>query len=371
MFHPRHTIAEIDLRALEFNLSQIRSLLAAQVKIMPIIKANAYGHGAVVVARKLEELGVEIFGVSCVYEAMELRNAQIKSQIVNVDPTMIDDIAAIFEYDYQPTIFSLEIAQKISEIAKQKNKIVKIHIKVDTGMNRAGVAFTAAVELICAIKNLENIEIHGLFTHFANADDCASDYTALQLARFNAILAELKNLKIAIPLIHAANSAGILFWQESHFNLARLGLVMFGYLPNKNSSLKLKPILSLKTYISCLKKVGANQPISYGGKFVTKKESLIATLPIGYADGFRRSPQNWGEVLIKGKRAPIVGAVCMDQTMIDVSEIDNLQVGDEVVLIGAQGQDAIWADEIAQKCGTISYEILSALAPRVTRVYKK
>lgn len=370
MFYPRHTVAEIDLEAIASNLAQIKSLLQAETKIMPIIKANAYGHGAVMIARALENMGIDMFGVSCVYEVIELRNAGIKSIIVNVDPTMLDDVEAVFEYDYQPTVFSLEVAQKISQIAAQKNKIAKIHLKVDTGMNRAGIGFEDAVDLVRKIKTLPNIEIVGLFTHFANADDLNSDYTTLQLARFENVLQQLQNLHIKIPFIHAANSAGILFWPKSHFNLVRLGIALYGYSPDAKISEKLKPILTLKSYISHIKKLKSGEAISYGGKFVTKKDSLIATIPIGYADGFRRSPQNWQEVLVQGKRCAIVGTICMDQTMIDVSEINGLQVGDEVVLIGKQGDAKITADEIAQKCGTISYEILSGLALRITRVYK-
>ncbi len=372
MFNPRHTIAEINLGALASNLSQIKSLLNPQTKIMPIIKANAYGHGAVAVARKLEEIGVEMLGVACLYEVIELRNAGVKCQIVNVDPTMIGDVAAVFEYDYQPTVFSLDIAAQLSQMAVKLKKIARIHIKVDTGMNRVGVDSGHGVELILAIKKLPNIEIEGLFTHFANADNPNSDFTKIQLEKFEKILRELENMQIKIPLIHAANSAGILFWPSSHFNLVRLGVSLYGYSPNDDGAklpIELKPVLSLKTYISHIKKVAAGESISYGRKFITQKESTIITLPIGYGDGLRRSPQNWGEVILAGKKAPIVGVVCMDQTMVDASEINDLQVGDEVVLIGRQGGEQISGLEIAKRCGTIVYEVLTGLMPRVTRVY--
>jgi len=372
MLLPRQAIAEIDLSAMAFNLSQIKSLLKLQTKIMPIIKANAYGHGAVAVARKLEEIGIEIFGVSCLYEVIELRNAKIKAQIVNVDPTMIGDVAAVFEYNYQPTVFSLDIAEKLSQMAVKLKKIARIHIKIDTGMNRIGIDSEHAIELILAITKLPNIQIEGLFTHFANADNINSDFTKIQLEKFEKILRELENLQIKIPLIHAANSAGILFWPNSHFNMVRLGISLYGYSPSDDITklpIKLKPVLSLKAYISHIKKVPAGKSISYGEKFITKKESTIITLPIGYGDGLRRSLQNCGEVLVAGKRAPIVGVICMDQIMVDASEINGLKVGDEAVLIGKQGDDQILGLEIAKRYDTIIYEVLATLASRVTRVY--
>lgn len=371
MFHPRYAIAEIDLGALESNIAQIKTVLKASTKIMPIIKANAYGHGAVAVARKLQQIGIDILGVACVYEVIELRKAGITANIVNVDPTMLDDIDAVFEYNYRPTIFSLDIAQKISQKAVALNKIANIHIKVDTGMARVGVDYKNAAQLISQIAKLPNIKIEGLFTHFANADILDSNFTAIQLERFNNLLAQLKNLGIEIPLIHAANSAGILFWPNSHFNMVRLGLSMFGYsVEDENLPVKIKPILTLKAYISQIKKVPLNTPISYGGKFITKKESVIATLPIGYGDGYRRGLGGIQEVLIAGKRAKIIGIICMDQMMVDVTNLDNVRLGDEAILIGKQGDEEITAHEIAKNLNTISYEILSGLAPRVTRLYK-
>lgn len=375
MFFPRKTVAEISLQNLAFNIVQIKSLLQAKTKIMPIVKANAYGHGAVPIAQELERLGIEMVGVSCIYEVAELRSAGIKMSILNMGATFEDDFDAIFEYDYIPTIFSLDIAQKLSQKAVEIGRNIDVHIKVETGMGRIGVDFEVAAKFVSEVKKLPNINIQGLFTHFADADNLQSDFTEIQLQKFKKVLQELEVLQIKIPLIHAANSAGILFWPESHFNIVRLGKSLYGYSPSDNESLKLpvrlEPIMSLKSYIINVKEVSADVPISYGGTFRTKKKSTIITLPIGYADGFRRAPKNFGEVLAGGKKVPIVGRVCMDQSMADASDVEGLQVGDEVVIIGKQGDQEITAKHVAKQIETSAYEVLTSISARVTRVYLK
>ena len=373
MFCPRKTVAEINLLALAHNFRAIKSLLAPQTKFLASIKANAYGHGAVRLAQELEHLGADMLGVACVYEAIELRKAGIKLPILNMAPTFADEAAAVIEYNFIATVFSFEIAKKISDAAVRQGKNAKIHIKVDTGMSRAGVVASDVVKLISDIKILPNLEIEGLFTHFADADAPSSDATEIQLQIFNKVLQDLKDAQIKIPLIHAANSAGSLLWPQSHFDMVRVGMALYGHSPSDDENLKLpvklEPIMTLKTYISHIKIVPKNTAISYGGIFRTKKESVIATLASGYADGIRRAPQNWGEVLCCGKRVPIVGRICMDQMMIGVSEIVDAKIGDEVVLIGRQGDERISAWDVAKRAATSVYEVLPAIATRVTRTF--
>ncbi len=375
MFYPRKTVAQVDLKALAHNFAAIKNLVAPQTKLMTVVKANAYGHGAVPIAQELEKLGTDFLGVACVYEVIELRKYGIKLPIFNMGPTFIDEAAAVFEYDYIPTVFSLDLAKKISEIGVKLNKIAQIHIKVNTGMNRLGVALEDFMQLIFDIKKLPNIKISGLYTHFADADTSKSEATKNQLQKFQNILQQLNDANIKIDLIHASNSAGTLFWPDARFNLVRVGMALYGYSPSDDEQLnlpvKLKPIMALKTYISFIKKVRENTPISYGLTFVTKKESTIATLAIGYADGLRRAPYNCEEVLAGGKKAAILGRVCMDQTMIDVSEIEGLQIGDEVAIIGKQGYEEISAFDVAKRTKTSVYEVLTSIAARVERVYLK
>ncbi|MSP33965.1 MAG: alanine racemase [Rickettsiales bacterium] len=375
MFLPRKAVTEINLQALGYNLSQIKSLLQAQTKIMTVVKGNAYGHGAVRIAQELEKIGVDMFGVACVYEVAELRLAGIKTPIISLGATFADDVAAVFEYNYIPTIFSLDIAQKLSQMAVARGKNVDVHIKVETGMGRLGVGFESAAQLVDEVRKMPNINVQGLFTHFADADRPSSDFTNIQLQRFRKVLQELRDLQIKIPLIHAANSAGILFWPESHFDMVRLGKALYGNSPSDDETLKLpvnlKPLIAFKTYIANIQNVPANTPISYGGTFVTQRESRIITLPVGYADGFRRAPKNFGEVLVAGKRVPIVGRVCMDQSMADVTGIEGLQIGDEVVIIGKQGSEEINVRHVAKAIGTSAYEVLTSIAAaaRVTKIY--
>ena len=224
------------------------------------------------------------------------------------------------------------------------------------------------------VQKLPNINIQGLFTHFSDAEELESGFTEIQLKKFKNVLKDLQKLQIKIPIIHAAKSAGILFWPEAHFDMVRLGISAYGYSPadaGVKLPIKLQPIMSLKTYISHVKKVPINTPISYGRTFHTQKESSIATLPIGYADGFRRAPKNWGEVLVGGKKVPIVGRVCMDQSMVDTSAVDGARVGDEVVIIGKQGEEEISGQYAARCLGTSVYEVLTSVSARVTRVYVK
>ncbi len=371
MHYPRKTVAKINLQALAHNFRAIKSLLAPQTKFLASIKANAYGHGAVRLAQELEHLGADMFGVACLYEVIELRKAGIKLPILNMAPTFADEASAVLEYDYEATVFSFDIAKKISDAAVAFGKNAKIHIKVETGMGRVGMAPEDVVKLVQEIKKLPNIVVEGLFTHFANADVLSSDATLLQLKIFNKVLNDLAKAQVKIPLIHASNSAGAMLWPQSHFDMVRVGMSLYGYAPDCDLQLpiELKPIMTLTARVSHVKIVAANTGISYGHKFHTLHESKIATLATGYGDGLRRTPQNWGEVLCSGKRAPIVGQVCMDQMMIDVSKVENVNVGDEVVLIGQQGDEEINIWNVAKRAETSAYEVATSISARVTRVY--
>lgn len=373
MYNTRLVTAQIDLDALAFNLRAIRSFIKPQTKILGVVKANAYGHGAVEIAKELEIQKADMLGVACIYEVAQLRAAKIKLPILNFGALLVQDVEAVFEYDFIPTIFSLEIAKSISELAVKKNKIVDIHVKINTGLNRVGVEMVEAAKLITDIKKLPNINIAGLYTHFACAEYLDSDATKIQLKNFNKIIAELKNLQIEIPLIHAANSGATLFWPETHFNMVRVGILLYGCNPDPKLKLPIaiKPVMTLKTNIAHIKTVPENTPISYGWTYLTTQTSQIATLSVGYGDGFRRTPKNWGSVLVKGKKVPVVGIVCMDQSMVDTTAISGLKVGDEAVLIGAQGEGEINVWDVAKQLETSAYEIFCGVTARVNRVYIK
>lgn len=366
----RGTIAEISLSAISSNLEKVRSK-AGNRKILTVVKASAYGHGAIPVAEKLIAEGVDMLGVANVEEGIELRDAGINHPIVVLSGIVPDEIPAVIEYNLTPVIYNPPIARSLSEASKKRGKITAIHIKIDTGMGRLGVIAYEAVSIIKEIAELKGLRLEGIMTHFSDVDLIDKEYAEFQLKLFNDVIEGLKKIGIKFELCHAANSAAILTFSSSLFDMVRPGIMLYGYPPSDQIySPGLRPALSLKTQILFLKKVPSGTPISYGRTFITKRESTIAVLPIGYADGYNRLLSNKGEVLIKGKRAPVIGRVCMDTTMVDVTEISGVKEGDEVVLIGKQGEEFIGADEIAKKIDTIPYEVLCSISRRVTRVYK-
>lgn len=374
MYNQRATVAEINLANLRFNIRQIKSLLKPGVKLMPVIKANAYGHGAPRIGLELEKMGVDWLAVACIYEVVKIREAGVKLPILNLGPIFPDEAQAVFDLDFSPTVFSLPVVKKLSDLGVVNGKTVNIHIKVDSGMNRIGLQPDEVLGFVKKVRKLAKINIQGIYTHFANSDEPEREATLIQINNFERALNSLKKERIKIPLVHAANSGATLWWPQTHYNLVRVGTLPFGFNPTGLESMKmpikLNPLLTLKTRITHIKTIPVKTPISYGWTWVAKRESVIASLPVGYADGFRRAPKNWGEVLIKGKRVPIVGRVCMDQTMIDVTDIKGVKTGDEVVLIGKQGNDEIGLWEVADKLETNAHEVVSALAERVTRIYK-
>jgi len=371
----RPTWAEIDLAAVRHNLRQIKKLvghgLPASPKIMVVVKANAYGHGLVEVARTLEKLDVHYLGVATLDEAVTLRRERIKLPVLVLGAILPQELDSALDYDVTLTVCDKELARRLNNKAKALNKLVPVHIKIDTGMGRIGIWHEQAFNIVKALTQMKHIKIEGIYTHFASASR-DNFFTNYQLKSFENLLKKLGREDIRFHYRHAANSIALIDLKKSHFNLVRPGIIVYGIYPKRSFAriLKLKPVLSLRTKIVYLKDVPAGRSISYGRTFITEKTTRIATLPIGYADGYGRILSNRASVLVKGQRAPVAGKVTMDQTMVDVGHIKGVKVGDEVVLIGRQRQAQMRAEEIARISRTIPYEIVCSITNRVPRVYK-
>jgi len=364
------TCAEIDLNAISHNLHQIKNKVRP-AGVLAVVKDNAYGHGAVEVARIATGISVQMLGVAMVEEAVELRCAGIDLPILMLCCILPEQAEEVVLHDITQTVCELSICTALSREAVRTNKQAKIHVKIDTGMGRIGVQCDKAAQLIESIAQLPGLTVEGISTHFASADT-DEDFTNLQLERFNSVISHLNDAGIRIPLKHAANSAAVLGLPHACFDMVRPGLMIYGLYPSESSGeIQLKPALSLKTRIVHLKELPAGWSISYGRTHTTEKPSVIASLAIGYGHGYNRKLSNTGEAIIRGVKAPIVGTVCMDQCLCDVTHIPEASVGDEAVLIGKQGGEEITADEVAQKVGTISYEILCSINARVPRIYKR
>ncbi len=364
----RPTWAEVNLNNLEHNFKKVKSLLQPEIKILVTVKADAYGHGLIPVAKRLATSGVDYLGIASIDEGIKLRKAKIKVPILIVGLILKEDLQPLFTYNLIPTVCDKELANVLNVKAANLRKTIPIHIKIDTGMGRIGVLQNQALKLVKDVSRLKNIQIQGIFTHFALAD-VNRKFTALQIKSFDKLVDDLKKSGINIPLVHAANSIGLIDYQDSHFTMVRPGLVIYGLYPKNNLKINLKPVLSLKTRIIFVKRVGKGFGISYGLTYVTKRSTNIVTLPIGYGDGYPRNLSNLAPVLIAKKRFRISGRVCMDQLMVDVGNYQP-KVGDEVVLIGRQGKEKITAEELASLSDTISYEIVCGLGSRIPRVYK-
>jgi alanine racemase len=361
---------EIDLDAVSHNLHQIREKTEpVGTGIMAIVKDNAYGHGAIEVSRTAAQIPVQMLGVATVGEAMELRRADISLPILLLCCILPDQVKEVVQHNITQTVCDLEICKHLSEEAARQNKIVEVHVKIDTGMGRIGIMYDQAVDLMKKIIQLPNIRIDGMFTHFASADE-DQPFTSLQYERFVSVIEQLEREGIKIPLKHAANSSAILNFPSSYLNMVRPGLIIYGvYPPGLPQTLDLKPVMSFKTKVVYLKEVPAGWDISYGRTYTTDKITKVATLAVGYGDGYNRRMSNKGEVIIRGKIAPIIGTVCMDQCLCDVTHIPHVSIGDEVILIGKQGINEITADDLAQKAGTISYEVFCNINSRVQKFY--
>lgn len=381
----RPTWAEINLGNLEYNFNQIKRLLTPHTKIMASIKADAYGHGLIPIAKKLCSLGVDYLGVASIEEGIRLREENIKLPILVLGMVLKEDIRALFRYKLSSTVCTEEIIFALNKMASVMKRRANVHIKIDTGMGRLGLLHKDALGFIRKVRKLKSINIEGIFTHLACAD-IDRDITLRQIDTFKHLILKLNKEGIHIPLVHAANSLGVISYQMSHFNMVRPGLVIYGLYPalssigsslkagkggvypKKGLEIKLKPVLSLKTKVVYFKRVPSGFGISYGHTYITKRNTTIVTLPIGYADGYPRNLSNRAAVLIRGRRFKISGRVCMDQIMVDVGDLP-VRIADEVVLIGCQGKNKITAEELAFLSGTIPYEIVCGLGSRVPRIY--
>lgn len=366
----RATFAVIDLDAIAENLRTLRSLLPRSVAVCAVVKANAYGHGAVAVSRELEARGVEAFGVATLEEGLELRAAGIERPVL-VLGIGVSGIEAAQEHRLTPVVYSVESGRRISEAARRMKKPLSVHLKIDTGMGRLGVQgeeWRAVLEDL-----LENpwIEVEGIATHFSSADS-DPDFTRTQLGRFRQALEQAESLSgNRVKERHSANSAGLVHHPESVFTMVRPGLLLYGAYPEPGmrDKIEVRPAMTFKTHVLHVKSLPSGSPVSYGRTFQTKRPSRIATLPVGYADGYRRDLSNRGWVLLRGEKAPVVGNVTMDLTMVDVTEVPGVSEGDEVILFGGSDRSCLPVEDLAERIGTISYELLCAVSSRVPRIY--
>ena len=366
----RPTWVEIDLGAIAHNIRRTIEIVGPQVGVLAVLKADAYGHGAIKVARTALNNGVQWIGVACLGEAITLREAGIDAPILNLGFTPPWQARAAVLHNVVSTVFSLDVARALSRAAGDMDRRALLHLKIDTGMGRLGMLPDEALGLLNQIAELPGIEIDGVFTHFSASDDPDLSYTQLQLGRFQKLLDQVRHAGFAPRWVHAANSAALLRLPASRFNLVRLGIAMYGLNASDQAPCPpdFEPALQFKCQVAQVKALPAGSCVGYGRTYQTTRPSRIAVIPVGYADGFRRGPRHWGEVLVRGERAPIVGRVCMDQTMLDVTDILGVRAGDEVVLIGAQGRDRISVEQVAERLGTINYEVISEILARVPRL---
>jgi alanine racemase len=366
------TWAEIDLEAIAGNVRAIKKHVGDNVEVMAVVKANAYGHGAAPVARAALAAGATRLAVHRAIEGIELRQAGIEAPILVMGYTPPDGAELVASWRLTPSMITREFAQALSMRARALGLVIPVHIKVDTGMSRYGLMPVEVVDFLRSLDNLPGLQVEGLFTHFATADWADQTFALQQLAVFEEVIAAAQLAGYQIPLIHAANSAAAMRLPQAHFDAIRLGIAMYGMHPSAEwpPVFEIQPALTLKSKVSRVRLLPAGSGVSYGLTFVTKAPTLAALVPAGYGDGYHRILSNKGSVLIRGRRAPILGQICMDQFVVDVSHIPGVQQDDEVVLVGAQGQECIRAEEVAALAGTINYEVTTSLLPRVVRVYK-
>lgn len=364
-----NSIIEIDLGALRKNLAVIKEVLPPFTSVVAIVKADAYGHGAVPVAQKLEKLGVNWFGVTNLSEAVQLREAGIKAHILLLGGFRPEEAQEVIAYRLTPFVGDFDCLKELSVLAKKHDKKLKLHLKIDTGMGRLGFLPHEAKKALEFVQGCPFLEVEGIGSHFSTVDENLS-YAIEQLERFQAFLSELPRGLRNRPKRHMANSAAIFTLPQSHFEMVRPGISLYGLHPSLNFkrcfSLPFEPVMSWKTYVVELKELPPNWGVSYGRNFITKKRTRVAVLPVGYADGYLRSLSNKAHVLIKGKKVPVIGRITMDWTMVDVTGLTDVRKGDEVLLFGKE----LTAEELADQAGTIPYEITCLAGRRAKRVVK-
>ncbi|MDI6801338.1 MAG: alanine racemase [Thermodesulfovibrionales bacterium] len=370
----RGAIAEIDLSSISNNLRVVRNL-SNNRPVIAVVKADAYGHGAVEVSRRLVSEGVEYLAVAFTEEAKELRGAGINAPIMVLFDPDTDDI---FQYNLIPVIWDKRAAVLLSREGERRNIRVKVHIKVDTGMGRLGITGDAAKDIL-EIANMKGLTIDGIMSHFSEVDPSDVSFARQQICKFDSLKNELSKTGLSVNLFHIANSAAVMILPESHFDAVRPGLMLYGYSPVQKSEVRSQksekktepiPAMTVKTKILTIRRLPANTPISYGRTFVTKRDSIVGVIPVGYADGYFRAFSNNAEVIVKDMIVPVIGRVCMDITMIDLTGVEHVAEGDEVIVMGRRGNISIDASALALQAETSPYEILTSLGSRATRVYK-
>ena len=367
------TWAEIDLDALKYNIEEIRKITNPDAMIMAIVKSDAYGHGVTECAKTLLQHGADRLGVACCDEALQIRRAGITAPILIIGASFEEEICDIVKNDITCAVFSYDFALKISQCAKQIGKTAKIHIKLDTGMTRigfnTGICDDDITDEIIKISQLDNIETEGIFSHFSTADEKNGDYTKMQFSRFMKVCNMLEDKGLKIPIRHIANSAAIMMYPETHLDMVRAGIILYGFYPSEDvlkQRLDLKKVMTLKSRITRINNAGKNVGVSYGKTYITKGDTKIATVPIGYADGYTRMLSGKAKMLVNQQPVDVIGRICMDQCMIDVTNVHNINTGDEVIIFGA---DTVTADSLASWLGTINYEIVCMVSKRIPRYY--
>ncbi|MBW2020299.1 MAG: alanine racemase [Deltaproteobacteria bacterium] len=361
----------IDLGALRHNFFEIKRLAGPHTRILAVVKSDAYGHGMIPVARTLESAGIDYLGVFELEEGLALRKAGCKVPILIMMGITSNEVSAVVEHGLTPSLFQLDIAEKLSRISAEQGKVTPVHVKVDTGMTRLGVCFKDLRNFLKEILPLKGIELEGLFSHLAIADQPSHPFTDQQIRRFHKVIEESRRLGVSPRVIHISNSGALLGNKGLDLGMARPGILLYGSPPAQGwaASVSFKPVMTFKSRVIQIRTVPLGTSISYGCTYTTPKRCTIATIPVGYDDGYSRLLSNNGEVLIHGRRVPVVGRVCMNLTMVDVTGVEGVSVGDEVVLLGAQGDERITAEEISTRIGTINYEVYCAIGKSNRRVY--
>lgn len=373
----RRVHADIDLDAVLFNFEQMSQSVPKGTKIVAVVKTDAYGHGAVPIATFLEQYEyLWGFATATIDEAIELREAGIKKPVLILGYTFPECYDKVVHYDIRQTIFQLDMAKALSKEAQRQNKTAYVHVKLDTGMGRIGYQdVEEAVRDMAFMKDLPMLEFEGVFTHFANADTENQEFTLKQIGKFHEMVSAMEAVGVTFQLKHCSNSAGIIELTDQKFDLVRAGIISYGLWPSdevRKDVMQLKPILALKSHVVYVKKVAPGTPVSYGSTWIASEPRIIATVPVGYGDGYPRSLSNKGYVLIKGYKAPIVGRVCMDQMIVDVTEVpEEIKTGDRVTLIGQDGEQSITAEELGNLSGRFNYELMCDLGNRIPRIYYK
>jgi len=365
------TRATIDLPAFRHNLDAVRSYVGNGVKIMAVVKANAYGHGAQLIAAEAVKWGADCLGVARVHEGVELRSGGIERDIIVFEVTPSGQVGLAADHALTLTVSSLAGARTMNEIAGGMGKKLRVHAKIDTGMGRLGFSHASAASSIEELARHRWLDLEGVYSHFATSEDPGKTFAREQMGRFNSVVDQLRHLRVEVPFFHMANSGAIISLPESHYAMVRPGIMLYGYTPGfgMKERFPVTPVMSLASKVAFLKSIEGGTSVSYGRKFIASSRTTIATVPIGYADGYSRLLTGKAQVLINGIRYPVVGTICMDQLMVDVGTHPPVNEGDEVTLIGKDGDASISAWEIAGHIGTIPYEITCLITPRVPRVY--